>query len=213
MNGLFSEAKQAMLAPIEHEHFWFIARKQVILSFTPREGRMLDIGCGNGTVTNYLKSYGIDIEGVEGSDVNYLPFECEYDTIGLFDVLEHTNDIRALGEIYKALKPGGVLVATVPALSMLWGYQDRLGHRKRYNKLELTAIIRAMGFEIERVSYFCMLILPLTFLVKKLSTFELKRVPVVNGLLLAIMELECQLLKYRNLPFGSSLIVRARKKG
>lgn len=217
---IFSKGLQARLAPIEHEHFWHIGRKQIILAFTPRQGKMLDIGCGNGSVTSYLASYGIDIEGQEGLEVSDLQYtNYQYDTIGLFDVLEHiVNDVEAIISCRESLVEGGYLVLTIPAYRNLWGYQDNFaGHHRRYSKKGIISVLQALNFEIERISFFNMFLLPLAYLIKKIPSanlpVELRVFPVINGICLALMELECFMLRYSDLPFGSSLIVRARKRG
>ena len=116
----FDAASFEFLFEMEQKHFWHVGRREIILDVIERNVpklkniRMLEIGCGNGSVLAFLKQNGIDIEGgdifLEGLrfcrqrvdsvplyqlDVLALPFSQEFDMIGLFDVLEHIeNDKR-----------------------------------------------------------------------------------------------------------------------
>lgn len=100
---------------------------------------MLDIGCGEGSVTIYLKehlmakaAYGVDIapvyvesarrKGIMATlcDLNEenLPFEDNYfDTVLAGELLEHViNPDHLLGEAYRVLGKDGVLVLTATNL-------------------------------------------------------------------------------------------------
>ena len=56
-----------------------------------------------------------------------LPFaDSSVDLITALDVLEHIEDDRAtLREIRRVLRPGGILLATVPAYGWMWGAAGR----------------------------------------------------------------------------------------
>jgi SAM-dependent methyltransferase len=84
------------------------------------------------------------------------------DGVCAFDVLEHLDDdAAALKEWRRALSPGGWLVATVPAYRSLWSRHDDVnGHRRRYRRSRLQALLRAAGFATVRMSYFNTLLLP-----------------------------------------------------
>lgn len=91
--------------------------------------RALDVGCAYGFVVELLsrlgyEAVGVDVssyaarrgKGVVQADAEHLPFRGEtFDLVTCFAVLEHLFDPgKALKEIYRVLKPGGVLVATTP---------------------------------------------------------------------------------------------------
>ena len=96
--------------------------------------RALDVGCAYGFVVDLLsklgyEALGIDISSyavrkgsgkIEGglmrSDAGHLPFRDEsFDLVTCFAVFEHLfKPEKTLTEIYRVLKPSGVLVATTP---------------------------------------------------------------------------------------------------
>jgi SAM-dependent methyltransferase len=67
------------------------------------------------------------------------------------NVLEHIpDDVSAMRNILASLVPGGRIIALVPAKRWLFGTLDeRLGHCRRYEKVELQQKIQSAGFEIE----------------------------------------------------------------
>ena len=71
-----------------------------------------------------------------GSAENLPVGDAQLDVVVALDVLEHLDDDRrALDEILRVLRPGGVLLATVPAYPFLWSSHDEaLGHRRRYRR-------------------------------------------------------------------------------
>jgi len=183
----FARGEFESLFQMEQKHFWHTGRREIILDVIKRNipdwqrCRMLEVGCGNGSVTAFLKHNGIQIEGgdlySEGLaycrqqldsvplyqlDVLALPFRDEFDLIGMFDVLEHIDDDdRALSEIGSALKPGGWLLITVPAYRFLWSYFDKLSkHKRRYSREEVIDKLEQAGFTIKKVSYFMFFLFP-----------------------------------------------------
>ena len=192
----FDAAAFEFLFEMEQKHFWHIGRKEIILDVLKRNDlnldkiRMLEIGCGNGSVLDYLRQNNINMEGCDlfleglkfcrqrsGSvalyqiDVLTMPFKGEYEAIGLFDVLEHIEDDgKALSEINKALRPGGYLVLTVPAYQFLWSRHDDISHhRRRYNKRDLVAKLEQCGFSVNKVTYFLFFLYPVLASVRLFS--------------------------------------------
>jgi SAM-dependent methyltransferase len=72
------------------------------------------------------------------------------------NVLEHIrDDAAALAAMAGALRPGGRLMALVPAHPRLYGSLDRAyGHERRYTRQRLRSIVTAAGLEIERLYSF-----------------------------------------------------------
>jgi len=175
------------LFQMEQKHFWHVGRREIILDILKgipgaSGARMLEIGCGNGSVLTFLKQHGLNIEGgdifLEGLnfcrqragavplyqiDILALPFLNDFDVIGLFDVLEHIDDDeKALFEVGRALKPGGKILLTVPAHKFLWSYFDEASaHQRRYSRKEIIAKLERNGFIIRKASFYISLLFPL----------------------------------------------------
>jgi SAM-dependent methyltransferase len=68
------------------------------------------------------------------------PLERRYDVICALDVIEHiADDNAAVRWIADLLRPGGLLIATVPAYRWLFSDHDRaLGHHRRYTRARLV---------------------------------------------------------------------------
>lgn len=98
--------------------------------------------------------------GVLRGDVTRLPFEDNtFDCIVTSEVLEHIqNDVVAISEFHRVLKPGGTLAATVPTWfpeKINWMLSDEYhapksvgGHVRIYSATELKAKLRTAGFEV-----------------------------------------------------------------
>jgi SAM-dependent methyltransferase len=70
--------------------------------------------------------------------------EREFDLIVLLDVLEHVPDDRELLRdlVQRCLRPGGLVVVSVPAHRSLFTRHDViLGHHRRYSSLELLSVV------------------------------------------------------------------------
>jgi SAM-dependent methyltransferase len=79
-----------------------------------------------------------------------------FDAIVLINVLEHIDDDAAmLDHIEHLLVPHGMLLLFVPALQWLFGSLDTLvGHRRRYHKPQLRALVEHAGFAVRDLRYF-----------------------------------------------------------
>jgi SAM-dependent methyltransferase len=97
----------------------------------------------------------------ETGDVTQLEFDSEFDLVVCVDNFEHVDDdVTAMRRLWQALRPGGTLVAHVPAYERRWLLFGRRvnfdvpGHvRPGYKIDELAEKLRAAGFEIDRQAY------------------------------------------------------------
>ncbi len=116
-------------------------------------GRVVDIGGGHGPdYFDYFQTgEGIKIERIDGSfsGINFekdpLPFASStIDTAILCNVLEHIYNYRyLLGEVHRALAPGGKLIGVVP----FWvGYHPDPHDYFRYTDEALRMILTDAGF-------------------------------------------------------------------
>jgi len=154
-----------------------------------------------------------------------LPYRsAQFDGVICVDVLEHLEDDRAgLADIYRVLKPGGRLLATVPAFQSLWSRRDvQLHHKRRYTLAELRERVAAAGFRTLKISYINLTVFfPLWLMVKtgRLSAKEDAKVSVdfallpgpVNRVLAGVAALESKVTSRVDLPVGSSIVCVAAR--
>lgn len=237
---------------LEDSYWWFVARRKLILTLvarylppTPAERPViLDIGCGTGATLTGLSRFG-DAFGVDFSRhaLQYcrrrdhcalvrsrgeaLPFaDASAHLITALDLLEHIpDDAAAVREFARVLRPGGVLLITVPAGPMLWSEHDEaLDHLRRYRSRELRRALEGAGLEVERLSpCITFLLLPIALLRFLQRLWPRRRggpqtaliVPPkgINTLLIKLLALEHRWLLRFNLPAGVSLLAVARKRG
>lgn len=229
---------------LEERHWWFVARRGILLSLLERrlpaggDLDVLDAGCGGGATMESLRRYGrvsgmeFSQEAVEynrerGRDVvegsiEAMPFEGEsFDLALALDVIEHVpGDTLALGELYRTIRPGGVLLVTVPALDLLWSAHDESnGHYRRYTTAGLRRRVEGAGFEVVTLSYFNTILFPAVLGARTLggiwgreSGSDLGEVPgPLNSLLMRVFSFEAPLLARRTLPVGVSALCLARR--
>jgi SAM-dependent methyltransferase len=146
------------------------------------------------------------------------------------NLLEHVpDDLRALREFARVLRPGACAVVVVPIGPGLYDYYDRfLGHTRRYARGELERKARDAGLDVVGGSYLGSVLYPAFWLVKKRNRLvsshlthqalearvaaDISRTRDSRAGRLAV-RLEQRLLDARvNLPFGIRrlVILRAR---
>jgi len=101
------------------------------------------------------------LTGVLRADATRLPFpDASFDVVITSEVLEHIqDDVAAIAEMARVLKPGGRFAATVPAWGpevINWKLSDEYhapkavgGHVRIYTRTELTAKLRAAGLDVD----------------------------------------------------------------
>lgn len=175
-----------LLAEVEPRHFWFRARRRLILaalraSLGTVEGRtVLDVGCGTGFVLEILEDAGMRVCGLDMNlrglrhartrcdapliqcGAGAVPFRNSFDAVLLCDVIEHVADERVLLErAAGALNDSGRLLVTVPAGPHLWSpIDDVSGHKRRYTRDGLRRVLEGVGLVVTEIRYFNALLLP-----------------------------------------------------
>ncbi len=138
-------------------------------------GRVLEVGCGTGNITQYLARSADEVVGIDpvarfidrfrlrfagsGSVTSHrctladltAPTEdaSYFDTAVSCNVFEHIEDhVGALKQVAAHLRPGGKAVIFVPAGPIAFGKLDReLGHYRRYTVASLRQAMRDAGLE------------------------------------------------------------------
>ena len=153
-----------------------------------------------------------------------VPFgNLEFDLVVMTDVLEHLDDpAGALRALQRRLKPGGALLATVPAGPWMWSEHDVTHHhRRRFRAAEFGAMLRAGGFEIIYLSHYNFLLFPAIAgarLIQRLRRPDVSAArhdltmppPALNRILRGIFASERFIVGAARIPFGVSLIAMAR---
>jgi SAM-dependent methyltransferase len=207
-------------------------------------GRLYDLGCGVGTNLGVLELFGETV-GLEGSheavdhahrlgrsNVHLADLErwrsapADFPpgsgaVVLLADVLEHLEDETSALELAEhLLRPGGVLIVTVPALPQLWGPSDEFNHhRRRYTARSLAGIL-SRRFAVRRLTYFnALLFLPIAvarFVSRHLERPGAEEVEMpsrpVNRMLKTIFGWESSLLRRMDFPIGVSLLCVATRR-
>jgi SAM-dependent methyltransferase len=234
---------------IEDRHWWFVGRREVFLRVLDEHlldedaatRRILDVGCGTGTMLGHLARYGrpegVDasaeavrfcrergVEAVTHADGVPLPFDDDsFDLVTALDVIEHVSDDgELLAELRRITRPDGTLLVSVPAFQFLWGPQDEISHHKRrYRAPELAGRMTAAGWSMRRLTYFNTFLFPPIAAIRLLrrdhpdrplrSDFEMTKPGPANELLARVFASEAPIVARRDLPFGVSILGLAQR--
>jgi ubiquinone/menaquinone biosynthesis C-methylase UbiE len=141
-----------------------------------------------------------------------------------FDViyaLDDRDERMAIGEMYRVLRPGGHVIVNAAAMDVLKGNHSVLALEvRRYSRRSLRERLERAGFAVRRLSYTNATIFPAVAglrLAQRISghreSEEEISIPAapINAALNAALALESRLLRFVDMPFGSSLMALARK--
>ncbi len=162
---------------------------------------------------------------VRARDMNEFKSGTQFDLVTNFDVLEHVQeDEQFLLDLKNFLIPGGYALVTVPAYKFLWsGLDDVVGHKRRYTKEEICGKFSRSGYKVVMASYFIFFLSPAFILVrifqkmmktniKNLNQSVIELPKFINQILIWILNLESLIIPRFSLPFGTSIIVLAKKQ-
>jgi len=145
---------------------------------------MLDVGCGwEARLVRAAEPYvafaeGVDFKAPELSTpklrtrklslLSTLPFnDVTFDVVTMLAVLEHLEDPEGVvAEVFRVLKPGGLLMMTVPSNASqpvleflaftlhVISEEEIRDHKRYYNRRSLVGLLDRNGFHVERHRYF-----------------------------------------------------------
>lgn len=152
-----------------------VAMKSMLLGDTT-PGKLLDIGCGDGSFLAHMRHLGWDVYGVEPdrkaaqvardkfqltvySDIQDIIFPSSFDAISLIHVIEHVPSPRELlMQCQALLKPRGLLAIATPNLKSLghlwfkqsWFPLEPPRHFILYNQKVLENLLIKNGYKIRK---------------------------------------------------------------
>jgi SAM-dependent methyltransferase len=202
-------------------------------------GPGLDVGCGAGGTLSALSRQGdwvgVDVDPaalrlsrqrglaqLAGGAAEALPFRTgTFAACLCLDLLYHRNvgsEGGALRECHRVLRPGGLLLVTDSAFKWLRSAHDEAVHGdRRFTRREMVTHVRAAGFTPVLASYAYCLVFPAVAAVRLARRganggSDVYPVPrPLNAALLGVQAVERALLRIAPLPFGSSVVLAARK--
>lgn len=251
-NEEYDEAAFKQLFKMQDQHFWYRGRHRFILNEVDKfqDGKSwsaVDLGGGVGGWLNYLSirrgnvfenlaladssKIALKMAGETllpsikrfNVDLMDLKFKNQWDCAFLFDVIEHIeDDIGALEQAAKALKPGGYLFVTTPALKFFWSYNDILvKHKRRYSKKDFNVLAESVNLELTDVRYFMFFLSPLLWIARRNIDIEnmsdedklillqkTHSIPnsAINELLYRVFALETPVGHKLQFPWGTSIL-------
>jgi SAM-dependent methyltransferase len=152
-----------------------VARRPWRLLRDTTPGRLLDVGCGRGDLGAALIARGWEVAGVDPSEgavasarargvdaqagtLETVDFEDEsFDAVVMRHSLEHLPDpIGDLKRIHRLLKPGGLLVVSLPnfdswerrRFGSAWFHLDLPRHRTHFGPKSLRLAFEQSGFDV-----------------------------------------------------------------
>lgn len=161
---------------VTFQNYNFIVRRKHVLLFDKEQGRYLDAGCGTGDFIPALLARGGEVFAIDvaaqmisqakarfcafdsperlhlaQADVTNLDFpESYFEAIIAVGLIEYlSNDELVLEELHRVLKPGGILIPTVPNLaSPFMTFDTLVSHGKRFIQRVLA---RAKGHDLSPI--------------------------------------------------------------
>lgn len=243
-----SPEEHEIMRSVEDHYWWYRAlRRHVVESIDgrARAGKILDAGCGTGGMLAAVREalpeanlVGVDAgeraleltrdralgAELQRASVDDLPFADEtFDCVLSIDVWSAAtvDPAKAAGESRRVLRRGGQLIVNLAAFDFLRGEHDvAVDVNRRFTRRELTRLLTAGGFAVERMTYWNALLMPPVALARwnsrrrppENARSDFRPLPnALNDTLREIALLELNFSRYLALPFGTSLFAVARR--
>ncbi len=164
------------------------------------------------------------------ASITHLPYRsAQFDILTSFDVLvclDRAQEAEAMAEFARVLKPGGSVVLNVAALEVLRGtHSVNAREVRRYRRRDMRAALSAAGFVVDRLTYTNATLFPFVLALRAFqramglptpeeessNQLEIPAAPI-NALFTGALVFESTLLRYVDMPVGSSLLVLAHKE-
>jgi SAM-dependent methyltransferase len=236
----------ARIAAAEDDHWWYRSTRALmaqllqpwLASRSPSTTRILDAGCGPGGNGAWLADRGtvtgvdVAMEALEfvrarrptttpvRGGLTDLPLrDGSFDAAIAITVLYTVrDDLSAIAELRRVLRPGGVVLVVEPAFALLRRAHDLTVHgRRRYRRHRLVAAIEEAGFRVRRATYAYSFLAPpaavLGLLERGRTATDEHRSDLqrggLDGVFATLAARERRWLVSRDVPFGSSVVVLA----
>ncbi|WP_308991751.1 class I SAM-dependent methyltransferase [Mariniflexile litorale] len=148
---------------------------KLINGFSPKEKKLLDIGCGTGDFLQTAQQNSWIVSGIEPNEdarviankkTNHSVFETEellkfdsesFDVLTLWHVLEHLPKLEEHIQIFKKLlKPNGTLIIAVPNYKSydaeyykeFWAAYDVPRHLWHFNKIAISRLVSKVSMKV-----------------------------------------------------------------
>lgn len=219
----------------KREDFWH-HNKDIVLIKLISGKKILDIGCGDASLSIKLAEIGKDVTAVDNSadymniarekikglnirviEEDILKFETEerFDCVVLSGIIEHIEDDKAIiKKAHELLKENGAIILLTSAYPWLYSEYDRnIGHYRRYSYKQIVSLISTNGFEIDIVRYWDLLGLPIVILCRIFNKVIISPQSLKNNLLNKLLNFWFRYFENSvNYHVGLDIIVRAIKK-
>lgn len=230
----------------EARHWYYVGKRDAVRYWIERYGALsrekvlLDCGAGTGL---FAKSLGASCQVrvldshpeslkilkrrfnseqiLEGSCQSIPLPDRSVDVLTALDVLEHLeDDAAAVAEFQRVLNPGGVIVATVPAMMCLWSdWDEALHHFRRYRRHSFLQLFSPLYWDDIHTNYTNVLAFPLVWALRRLrrggggASRRAEDVvpPAWINAILREMFVRTATMRHVRFPFGVSLILAARR--
>lgn len=250
-NDEYDEGGFDALLEMQARHFWYVGRHKFLSTAVDKhlaasDRSVIDLGGGVGGWVKYLSaksparfaelalgdSSEVALAGARSVlpsavalyhvDLMNLQWQERWDVIFLLDVIEHCPDDRGvLAQAGRALKPGGKLIVTTPALMYFWSRTDEYSqHLRRYCIADFQDLAARTGLALVDARYFMFFLSPLYWISRKTGRREATpeeleqavirqhRVPggILNRILGGIFCAEHAIGNSMHFPWGTSIL-------